>query len=45
MERQVLHTDISFDPDALAAQLPEGADRYLRHAIPARRTGRPIRSD
>ena len=39
MERQVLHTDMSFDPDALAAWLPEGAARYLRHAI---RPGAPI---
>jgi hypothetical protein len=39
MERQVVNTDIFFDPDALAARLPEGAMRYLRHAI---RLGAPI---
>jgi len=39
MERQVLHTDMSFDTDALAARLPEGAIRYLCHAI---RPGAPI---
>ena len=33
MERQAINTDMLFDPDALAAQLPEGAIRYLRHAI------------
>jgi hypothetical protein len=39
MERQTLIADRSFDPEALATRLPEGAVRYLRHAI---RPGAPI---
>jgi hypothetical protein len=39
MERQVVNSNLFFDPDAFAAQLPEGAVRYLRHAI---QPGAPI---
>ena len=39
MEQQMINTDRLFDADALAAQLPEDAVRYLRHAI---RPGAPI---
>ena len=39
MEQQMVKTDRFFDPDTLAVQLPEGAARYLRHAI---RPGAPV---
>jgi hypothetical protein len=39
MERQMVNADSFFDADASTAQLPEGASRYLRHAI---RPGAPI---
>jgi hypothetical protein len=33
VEQQIANSDRYFDPDALAARLPEGAVKYLSHAI------------